>query len=296
MAESAFLAIALYHVIELHFLLFSTFLRKRSFYFWAVLGATWGVALNGLGAMLNAFILRPNSPSAYVIPVTVMMTIGWYLMVTGQSLVLFSRLHLVVSNRNIIRGVLVSIIVTFLTLHVPITVIVFLQVKDTTGRYAKIFKHYEPIQLTIFTVQEVAISVIYIYSAAKILRPIQTMRGKKVKATIWNLIYINVFIIAMDIAVINIEYAHLNELQHFFKACVYSVKLKIEFVVLNQLLELMQKRNAGQPLHRFEQMHDSTSKEKSLEGIEMAVTVDVTSSNIRSPGPLPKSQIDHPKF
>jgi hypothetical protein len=36
-------------------------------------------------------------------------TIGWWSMVTGQSIVLYSRLHLVVSNQRVLRRVLIMI-------------------------------------------------------------------------------------------------------------------------------------------------------------------------------------------
>ncbi len=280
MIEAALIAIAVYHVIELHFLLFTVFLRRRSFYFWIVLAATWGVALNGIGTLFNVFILNPKSTSAQVNLVTTVVVIGWYLMVTGQSLVLFSRLHLVVQNTKLIRGVLYMIIFTVLTLHVPVTVISYLKVNDKTGKYARIFDIYEPIQLNVFTVQELIISGIYIYHAFKMLQPIQNIRGKRVRVTIRNLIYINTFIILLDIAVASLEYAHFDNLQHFFKAFVYSIKLKIEFIVLNQLLELMQKQNYAQSTHRLDHIH-YTANDKSLVEMEMTAKNDVALSSLR---------------
>ncbi len=39
-----------------------------------------------------------------------------------------------------------------------------------------------------------------------------------------------------------LEYMDLYDLQTVYKACVYSVKLKMEFRILNQLMEMTQKR------------------------------------------------------
>jgi uncharacterized membrane protein YesL len=52
-------------------------------------------------------------------------TIGWYAMVTGQSLVLYSRLHLVVRDKEKIKWVLWMIIVDVFLFHFPTTVLTF---------------------------------------------------------------------------------------------------------------------------------------------------------------------------
>jgi hypothetical protein len=133
---------------------------------------------------------------------------------------------------------------TVVTLHIPVTIIVFAMTNDPTGPYVKVYNVYEPLQLTMFAVQEVIISGIYIYYAIKMLRHMQNIHGPKARKTIRNLIGINLLIIALDITLVSLQYAGFDVFQHFFKACVYSVKLKIEFVVLNQLLELTQSRKS----------------------------------------------------
>ncbi|KAH0535947.1 hypothetical protein FGG08_007158 [Glutinoglossum americanum] len=242
MTECALMTIAFYNVIELHFLLFSTFKRWRGLYFWSVFAAMWGVAINGLGVVMKTFKLNDASP-AHVMLVVVALILGWYLMVTGQALVLYSRLHMVVYNPSVIRGVLFMIIFTVLVCHIPITIIVFLMfARPGVSSYADVYKIYEPLQLTIFSLQEITISGIYIYFALMTLRPIQSIRGQKARLTFWRLIYVNIFVIALDIILVSIQYAGYDEVQHFYKVAVYSVKLKMEFVVLNQLLEVTRNR------------------------------------------------------
>lgn len=254
------MTIAFYNVIELHFLLFSTFLRRRSLYFWSVFAAIWGVALNGLGVVLHTFIITEKSTIAQINLVMAVLILGWYLMVTGQSLVLYSRLHIVVYDSKTIRGVLAMIIFTVITLHIPVTIIDFLVANDPTGRCVKVYNVYEPLQLTGFAIQEVIISAIYIFYAVKVLRPMQNIHGRKALKTIRNLIYINLLIIALDIALVSLQYANFDVLQHFFKACVYSVKLKIEFVVLNQLLELTQSPKSLPSIYHRNRSHHSTNQ------------------------------------
>ncbi|OAQ67130.2 hypothetical protein VFPPC_08577 [Pochonia chlamydosporia 170] len=239
MVESAFMAIAFYNVIELHFLLFTTFKRWRSLYFWSVFAAMWGVALNGLGVVFKTFKVIDDSPPQLLTIVTVLL-VGWYLMVTGQSVALYSRLHLVVHNTKIVRGVLLMIIFLAITCHIPLTVVIYVMNTINPPTALKVYKVYEPLQLTLFSVQEATISILYMVFAVKILRPSQAMRGSKTRKTLWQLICINVLVIVLDITLIALQFAGYDEVQHFYKPAVYSIKLKLEFAVLNQLLEVTQ--------------------------------------------------------
>jgi hypothetical protein len=54
----------------------------------------------------------------------------------------------------------------------------------------------------------------------------------------WRLIYVNILVIVLDIAVMCTQYAGLFQLHVVFKGAVYSIKLFVEFFVLNQLTEV----------------------------------------------------------
>jgi len=250
MTESAFMSIAFYNVIELHFLLFSTIVTRRGLYFWSVFAAMWGTVVSGLAVVLKTFIITKHNTLGQINAVVAVLVLGWYFMITGQALVLYSRLHLVVHHGRVVRGVLIMIIFTVLTIEIPLTIIVFLMTTYPTGPYTNVYRVYEPLQLTTFATQEVIISAIYIYYAVKLLRHLQDIHGRMARKTMWNLIYINVFIIVLDITLISIQYAGFDTVQHFYKACVYSVKLKVEFVVLNQLLDLTKSQKSGWSSYR----------------------------------------------
>jgi hypothetical protein len=51
------------------------------------------------------------------------------------------------------------------------------------------------------------------------------------------LVSINVIIIVLDIALLSCEFANLYIIETTFKGVVYSIKLKLEFVVLGQLVQ-----------------------------------------------------------
>jgi hypothetical protein len=55
----------------------------------------------------------------------------------------------------------------------------------------------------------------------------------------------NVFILALDVALLGTEFADHYELQTTYKSALYSIKLKVEFVVLNQLVDLVKSRRSG---------------------------------------------------
>lgn len=234
MAIAAFTAVAWYNVAELNIQVFLTFKRHRGLYFWSLIISSYGCVLHALGFLLKFFNLTTN----VYISVTII-TIGWYAMVTGQAIVLYSRLHLVVRQRNVLRGVLAMIIIDAICLHIPTTVLTYgSNTVDSTvanQRFLTAFNIFEKLQMTGFCVQEFIISGIYVWATLKLLRPVYSGRTRKV---MMQLIWINLIIIAMDVLLLGMEYAGQYDIEATLKAMVYSIKLKLEFAVLNQLMSL----------------------------------------------------------
>lgn len=96
----------------------------------------------------------------------------------------------------------------------------------------------EKIQVTAFSIQEFIISSLYLYQTYRLLQPSATFQKTRTRRVMWHLIYVNLIIILMDITLLCTEYADLYEIQTTFKGAVYSVKLRLEFAVLNQLVSL----------------------------------------------------------
>lgn len=118
---------------------------------------------------------------------------------------------------------------------------------------------WDRLQTTAFFVQETSLNILYIWQTRKFLGRTRllrgTMHGSASQDTterislLYQLIYINLFIIALDIALLGIQYADLFYLQGAFKPCVYGIKLKMEFVILNRLVDSLQARG-GQRAYR----------------------------------------------
>ncbi|KAI9790835.1 MAG: hypothetical protein M1833_001748 [Piccolia ochrophora] len=93
--------------------------------------------------------------------------------------------------------------------------------------------YMERIQLCGILVQEMVMSVIYIFATAKILKPSFSVQ---VRMVVKYLIITNLFIIMLDIVVIYMEFSDFYAIQGTLKPCAYSIKFKLEFAFLNQLM------------------------------------------------------------
>jgi hypothetical protein len=231
MTMAAFLAIALYNVIELNFMIFSTFKRRSGLYFWSMIVATWSIVPYSLGFTFKFFqVMKPS----YIL-VTIAYS-GWCFMVTGQSLVLYSRLHLVVRSERKLRWVLYMIILDTIICDVPVGVFAYGSYSKNPARYVALYSIYEKVQVTIYFLQEGIISGLYVFETLRILRESVNIRRNSPRKVMKHLIYMNLFIIIFDLTLLSTEYAGYYNIQTTYKAALYSIKLKIEFRILNQLL------------------------------------------------------------
>lgn len=224
--------------------------------------ATWGIFFDGLGMLLKFYHIGEDMPGDDIANTVIAWT-GWCMMVTGQSLVLYSRLHLVV-NARWTRWILVIICVDGFVLHTITGVLTFLTNCTTTPeRWIPVYSVVEKIQVTWFFLQEASLSGIYIWKTAGLLKqegPIfnssKNVRGSRGRKVLVHTIVMSVIIIILDITLLGLEFAGckfthsttrmptLNlpavyDIQTSFKAAVYSVKLKMEFTILNALMNLV---------------------------------------------------------
>ncbi|KAH8746112.1 hypothetical protein F5883DRAFT_438376 [Diaporthe sp. PMI_573] len=239
MIIAGFFAIACYNCVEILISLLYRFKRHDGLYFWSMVTATLGIVLHSIVVLLRYYSLGPNFPLA------VLTCIGWYGMVTGQSVVLYSRLHLIVSDRAKIRWVLIMIIINFCILHIPVTVLFLGSNTRESNRFLPAFDIYERVQLAGFSIQESIISGLYIWEASRGLEPIFAMKKIATRKVIRQLILVNVLVVLLDISLIITQYLDHFQIATTYKPVVYSIKLKMEFVVLNRLLLLVRHRECN---------------------------------------------------
>lgn len=234
-----FQSIALYNVVELTFIIWTVFKRHSGTYFWSFVVATYGILIYAIGFILE--YAGPRDQSARFVYVTLIL-IGWSCMLTGQSMVLWSRLHIILRDAFKLKLVLYMIIINCIIIYPPISVVLFgtTASNSNASTYATVYSVYEKIQVTLIFVQEVIISLIYVYETVKLTKVLSIMRDQASSRGLRNyLIAINIIIIILDIGILSLEYADQYLLQTAYKGFVYSVKLKLEFTILNRLVEMV---------------------------------------------------------
>ncbi|KAJ5737293.1 uncharacterized protein N7483_002550 [Penicillium malachiteum] len=225
-------SIGAYNALEIAFVTFDKFKRHRSLYFWSMQVASWGILVHALPAM--ARLISQASNLATSVP----FMIGWYAMVTGQAVVLYSRLNLVVQHQVTQRCVLWMIIVNACALHIPMTVL-FFGLNSGDRRFATPAAIFDRIQSTFFSAQDLIICGIYIREAVQSMKLLLATREQEARRVINHLVWITTVIVVLNVLLLITEY-RMHYIQVSFKTVVYSIKLKLEFSVLNRLCHLVQ--------------------------------------------------------
>ncbi|KAF2742402.1 hypothetical protein M011DRAFT_433156 [Sporormia fimetaria CBS 119925] len=241
---ACFITLGWYNVVELTVIMQSFFKRHSGLYFYSLVVANAGVFFHGLGHLLKFYHLN-EWMKGHDLCNTILSWGGWTMMVTGQSLVLYSRLHLIV-QATWTRWVLGLIILDGLALHISTGVLTFLTNLEGAEKWAPAYSVVERIQVSMFFVQEIILSGIYIWKTASMLRaegPIfnvkKSARGAKGRNVLIHTIVISAVIIGLDITLIALEFSGMNDIQTTYKTAVYSIKLKMEFAILNALMKLV---------------------------------------------------------
>ncbi|KAI4941746.1 hypothetical protein J4E86_010257 [Alternaria arbusti] len=233
-AMTAFTAIAWYNSIELIILIFVVFRRYTGLYFWSLIVNTLSIVPYATGAWMKQNSVA-HDPRIY----NTLLTIGWILMVPGQSMVLYTRLHLISPNLRLLRFIFWVIVVSAVCLCVPTVVLNLRLFTNHPERYLRGYMVMEKIQMTLFTIQEISISCIYLWETRKLMRVIFDGKARK---WMWQLVAMSILLLILDIALLTTEFLNLYMIQTTFKSLVYSFKLKIEFAVLSQIVRVIQDR------------------------------------------------------
>ncbi|KAK8144085.1 hypothetical protein G3M48_006316 [Beauveria asiatica] len=216
MAMAGLSSIAWYIGIEINVSLFILFKRKRGLYFWSCLIASWGVILQPIFMLLADFNVWKDA-----VPSLVMIYLTWFMMVVPQSWVLYSRLHLLMRATNTLQIIKYVLIFNSIVFALPTMVI------GTLATY-KYLKDIRPLQLHFWSLS----------STASNHKPPPKERSPVLR----HLIYVNILIIVLDIILLGIQCADLFYLQAALKPCIYGLKLKAEFAILNRLIGILQRR------------------------------------------------------
>lgn len=245
-------ALSLYNALELSLLIFTTFKEFRGLYFWSLLTATFGIIPYCVGLLIEYFKLTYNALGKAIEGP------GWMMMITGQSFVLYSRLNLLLNNDRILKTVKWMIITNAIIFHTTTEILYFCgSFGPRQPSCSRGYFYIEFIQMTVFCLQEFIISGLYIWQTINLLKVISKSGTRRV---MWQLFFINVVIIIMDIGLLVVEYKKWHRREQTIKSFVYSVKLKLEFAILSKLVEMVEesKRNLSTALTDPETFVDQT--------------------------------------
>ncbi|KKO96915.1 hypothetical protein THAR02_10984 [Trichoderma harzianum] len=251
-----FLSLALYNVLELLCIIWGTFKRYAGLYFLSFLMATVGIALSCIGFCIKFF--GPVSLGYLSCTLSLM---GWVFMVTGQSLVLWSRLHLVLRNQKRLKIILYIIIFNGIVCHGMVIPLVYGSFSSNPEIFQTPYKITERIEIIVFFLQEMMLSSFYIYETIKLLRMGGSLGNRQSsRRLLKNLILVNILVMILDVTIVVLEFANLYDFQISYKPFAYSIKLKLEFTVLNRLVELT---SGGRPMNSNGQSASSSGRSNS---------------------------------
>ncbi|KAF2643059.1 hypothetical protein P280DRAFT_393712 [Massarina eburnea CBS 473.64] len=227
-------SISSYNAVELILLILTTFTHYRGLYFWSLTVASLGIIPYVFGYLVEYFNWTHLSVGIAID------TTGWILMVSGQALVLYSRLWIMFSegSRRFLAIPKWMIIINAIVLHGMTAVAVYgshFTQGSTKDRFGEAYDKVERIQMCLFCAQEFVLSGLYIWKAVDMLN---TSNRERARHLTWQLFSINVFIIALDIGLLAIEFSGQHVLQQTVKGVTYSVKLKLELSILSKIKEL----------------------------------------------------------
>jgi hypothetical protein len=259
--------------MELLILVFLTFKRYNGLYFWTLITSTVGILIYNTAIIFVNFE-TPVSANA----TTITINIGWAITTLSYPLVLWSRLHLVIGHRpRLLKAILASIL--FVAIGSEATTL--------SVTWGVVFKHPElyhvqevvnHVEGVIIGVQQLLISFVYIYQTAKFLKGGYAVHTKKV---IGLLLVVQLLCICGDVG---------SEYQNFSKRlrwaavtepAVLSLKLRLEFIVLNQLRSIV-KRGLAPGLSLGSAPQHSSSRPH-IDGIGVATPLVEPTGTLPSP-------------
>lgn len=223
-------AVTYYASIEILIAISATFKRSHGLYIWSIFATAIGVMIYNTGNLLINFI--PSSPVAFSY---LCWHIGGATATTGFALVLWSRLHLVVRNLQLLKWLLVVIPFNGIVVNCMAVGVLFGDTlkhnKENTFATAVNY-----IGVVTFVVIEVALSSLYIYHTAHFLNAGHAVHARKV---VGLLLTIQVFVILSDTALWVLTFTNRLQITILIHPLTQAIKLKLEVVILNQLQTLV---------------------------------------------------------
>ncbi|RDW84078.1 uncharacterized protein DSM5745_04404 [Aspergillus mulundensis] len=237
LANSILLGIAAYNVVELCLTIYHTFERRQGLYFASIVISTLALAIFILGSSL----LLPDS-RLFVSVGRYIYFFAWPVLGTSHIVLLYSRLHLVLHSRRILRGILIMIIISSTVIVPPQLIVPYIGYSGgfSDVRLArKVWRCVQGVVVVNTMAREVIISGVYAVQAYRYLRPIVQVKGEKGRGVMVYLIIVHIAVVLIDIPYVVMFFSHHGVAIDGYTGLMYSIKLKMELAVLNMLVTLL---------------------------------------------------------
>ena len=262
LAATAFIAMTFLLVIEINIAIHYVFSLRRGVYFWAMQIGSLGCAVDGIALSIRHLV--PNATRVWPL-YTVMATLGWAVYTVAQLMILYSRLHLVLQNPRVQLAVYRAIWIVSPILILTDWVTTWPAYNPRTSEnWSSAEAIVERICQLGFSSLEATINVIY---AAAIVRVFKSRVNVRQRLVMRDLVYVNAIIVLLDVLNICLVYVNRIGISHPVQTFSYAVRLRVEFIVLNQLTAVagqksQQERFKGKRYHRPSNLRDEWDVEK----------------------------------
>jgi hypothetical protein len=172
------------------------------------------------------FLMRWTAPQVPWIFSLFLAEIGWTCMVTGYSIVLWSRLSIIIADRRIIWGIFAVIMFDGFVFHSALWTLQYgISTRKGVAQrqpWLDVLNPFERVQITVFTVQECAISAVYMWGVWQLLKD-QEHRTKRIRHVLWLLFAVQAIVISMDVIVCVLDLAGYFTLKAIIHSWVYGL-------------------------------------------------------------------------
>jgi hypothetical protein len=162
-------------------------------------------------------------------------------MVTGFSFVLYSRLHLLNPSKTTLRVILAFIIVDAVLFHGPVIISTIVGNVHFTETASRVFDVASFTEIA-FSVQETVLAGLYIYFFLNFTR--DSRAEPETIKTLRLLVCAECVVLSVDVVLNVLLYEKLYLPRAMIQAFSSMLKLKIEFIVLNSLVDFSQSRSS----------------------------------------------------
>jgi hypothetical protein len=199
-------------------------------------------------------------------PVYYVQIFGWLFMTFGFALVLYSRLHIVILNPRATRILLphlLSVLIVVNGIGVAFLIATaYVSSPRAVGIIGSLAIKFE----SLAPAQEIVLATLYIYFSYALLYQGSFEEFQSGRSIFYFLSIVQIAVILCDVAVIVTVFEDLVFLRQVINPMYYAIKLEFEFVVLNRLVQLLQRRDG-----RLEEYIEDTGNQNSSGPISSSI-------------------------